>query len=141
MFRDRLRAGTYNRTINALKGQPAATFTLSFLGGTVGAESLSVPGMPEFTSGDEEFVFATAGESICPLVGAMHGRYRVLHDPVDAHAYVARDNLAPLTSTDQVGAPMEGGAVTLNTSAALTPEAFEQRIASEVAHPTNPAPR
>ena len=128
-------------TTRALKGEPGAEFTLGFLGGTVKGERWSVPGMPAFQVGDDEVLFATAGESVCPLVGAMHGRYRILSDTPAGRRYIARDNRAPLTRTDDVALPMESAAsaVSPNPADALTPEEFETRIAGEVARPTPPA--
>ena len=129
-------------TLKAVKGKPSAEFTLSFLGGTEKGERWVVPGMPTFAVGEEAFIFTTGHESICPLVGAMHGRYRVLTAP-DGRSYVARDNQVPLTSTDEVAAPMDGP-TDIHTSGAgvvdaLTPDDFEQRIATEVKTPSRPA--
>lgn len=129
-------------TMKALKGAPAARFTLSFLGGKdkASGENWIVPGMPVFNSGDEDIVFATGGESICPLVGAMHGRYRVATDASTGRQYVARDDGTPLHATNEVGRPIaENQSMTPTASSivsALTPEEFEQKIATEVAHPS-----
>ena len=129
-------------TIEPLKGQPGATFTLSFLGGTDKhtGERWTVPGMPQFRVGDEDIVFATAGESICPLVAARHGRYRVLTDAATNRRYIARSNGAPLASTSEISRSLEQVAPAAShaerVAAALGPAEFEQRIAAEIAHPT-----
>ena len=128
-------------TLKALKGNVPPAFTLSFLGGTADGERWQVPGMPEFRVGDEEFVFDSGRPSICPLVGAMHGRYRVQTDPADGHAYVARNDRTPLTSVSQVGSPMAETPQSIRPASALRPEEFEAKIAEEVAHPTHSSAR
>ncbi|HVU23541.1 MAG TPA: hypothetical protein VHE13_05395 [Opitutus sp.] len=132
-------------TIATLKGRPGATFTLSFLGGTDkrSGERWTIPGMPQFQAGDEDVIFATAGESACPLIAARHGRYRVLTDAATNHRYIARANRSPLTSTDEVSHSLEqiapGATHAERIAAALSPAAFEQRVAAEVAQPTRSA--
>ena len=128
-------------TIKTLKGTPGTRFTLSFLGGTdkASGETWLVPGMPSFSSGDEDIVFTSAGESICPLVGAMHGRYHVATDASTGRRYVTRNDRSPLRSTSDVGLPIsEHEAIrpaAAAVAAALTPEDFEQLVAAEIAHP------
>ncbi len=128
-------------TLRPLKGEPATRFTLSFLGGEAEGENWVVPGMPTFKVGDEDYVFDTGRETICPLVGAMHGRYRVLTDPSDAHQYVARDNRAPLRNTDDVAAPLNPSAAASSAVGALSPAEFEQKITAEIKRPTRPRPQ
>lgn len=130
--------------LKTLKGAAPEEFTLEFLGGEKDGERWTIPGMPQFESGDEEFLFPTAGTSICPLVGAMHGRYRVLTDPATQRRYVARDNLEPLASTDDVSRPIDPDGATIRSSAdaahALTPDEFERRIVDHVKRPSRPQP-
>lgn len=123
-------------TLASLKGAAPPSFSLAFLGGEAEGERWTIPGMPTFSVGDEEFIFSTGRESICPLVAAMHGRYRVLHDPTDGHAYVARDNLEPLTTTDHVGAPLDARTIAASPASALRPEEFSARITHEIERPS-----
>ncbi|MCX6955866.1 MAG: hypothetical protein NTV51_27295 [Verrucomicrobia bacterium] len=120
------------RVERTLKGASADTLTLTFLGGTVGKRSLRIAGMPSFTAGQREIVFvARNGEVLCPLIGAGHGRYHVVTEPATQREYVTRDNLVPLSSTDQISLPLESTAVAARvTSAAdaLTLSAFEAQI-------------
>lgn len=129
-------------TLKTLKGKPSAQFTLEFLGGEKDGERWSVPGMPQFAVGDEEFVFPTAGASLCPLVGAMHGRYRVLTDPSSHRRYVARDNLEPLTRLEDVARPIDADTLRTATDVtrALTPDAFESAVADQVKRRVPPTP-
>ena len=122
------------RVERTLKGAPTATDTLTLvlLGGTVGAETLEVAGMPTFRVGDREIVFvANNGRTYCPLIAAGHGRYRVLHDPATDRDYIARENRLPLESTEEVSLPLEmsAAAARLKSPArALTPAAFESSV-------------
>jgi hypothetical protein len=129
------------RVARTLKGTPppADTVTLIFLGGTVGTDSLEVSGMPKFKIGDREIVFvARNGKTFCPLIGAGHGRYRVLRDAATQRDYVARENRTPLESTDEIALPLEAplAAARLKSAArALSPAAFEASVLSVVATP------
>jgi hypothetical protein len=123
-----------------LKGPEKNEVTLDFLGGTVGEETLAVTGMPKFAVGDREFVFVqNNGVQFCPLVGLMHGRYRVLLDEAGTREYVARDNGMPLTDTADVELPMDPLPGQVRTARALTtkadalsPAAFETSVLAEV---------
>lgn len=121
----------------SLKGNPGRTITLQLLGGTIGAESLTVGGMPQFKVGDSEFVFVRGnGVQFCPLVRMMHGRYRIQTDPDTQRLYVARDDGIPLASVEDVQLPAENGALlkAFRTPAnALSPDAFTAEIARELA--------
>jgi hypothetical protein len=127
-----------------LKGSDRQTVTLEFLGGTVGGESMSVSGMPTFKVGDREIVFVQKnGIQFCPLVALMHGRYRVLKDESTAREHIARDDGLPLTAVSEVEAPMvalpepfRAAAAASARARALTPEAFEASIRTEVQRPT-----
>lgn len=122
------------RVDKALKGAPDGTVTLSFLGGQVGDERWEIPGMPEFEPGAEEFLFVTTDSRICPLVGAMHGRYRVLTAQKPNRPYIARDDRAPLVDVGDIPRPMDPHTVrTAEAGNAISPEAFEDLIAREVA--------
>jgi hypothetical protein len=123
-----------------LKGTPQKEVTLEFLGGTVGDETLEVSGMPKFNLGAREIVFVQKnGVQFCPLVALMHGRYRVVRDEATAREHVARDNGVPLTDLAEVElpmttlpAPVRAASAASARARALTPDAFESSITSEV---------
>lgn len=127
-----------------LKGPERKDVTLEFLGGTIGDETITVTGMPKFNLGAKEIVFVQKnGAQFCPLVGLMHGRYRVLRDEATAREHVARDNGAPLTNIADVElpittlpAPLRAASAASASALALTPEAFEASIAAELQRPT-----
>lgn len=130
---------------SALKGaRDAEEVTLSFLGGQVGEERLEVPGMPAFNVGAEDYLFINARNRICPLVGAMHGRYRLVTPQKAGRPYVAREDHAPLVEVSDVIKPMRESsavnALSAATERALSPEEFEQQIRAEIAQPTPSQP-
>jgi hypothetical protein len=70
-------------TVNqALKGNPGSTFTLEFLGGTVGEQSLTVEGVPQFQPGERYIIFSESPDKavVCPILGVDQGALRVIHD-------------------------------------------------------------
>ena len=113
-----------------LKGELGGQTVLDFLGGTVGEDRLVVAGMPKFRLGDEDVLFVDeSNRPMSPVVGLMHGRFRVLEDPGTGRRSVARFNFEPLASVGDIGA---AAAVERVTSArALSLTAFEQAIERE----------
>jgi hypothetical protein len=66
---------------DAIKGSPGASYTIEMLGGTVDGRTMEVAEGPKFTIGNRDFVFVEHnGQQFIPLVGIMHGRYRIEHD-------------------------------------------------------------
>ncbi len=66
---------------DAIKGKPGREYTLSMLGGTVGDRTMEVADAPKFKVGDRDIVFVeNNGSQFVPLVGIMHGRFRVQQD-------------------------------------------------------------
>ena len=125
------------RVVRALKGTPAAELTLPFLGGELDGETMRVSGMPRFTIGQKDIVFLsdTRGVQFSPLVGLMHGRYRVQTDAATSRDYIARDDGAPLESEADVQLPQAANSPAnrlKSVSRALSPADFESRISAEV---------
>src|SRR6184192_2856214 len=99
----------------AIKGNPGASVTLRMLGGTVGAETMEVADAPKFKAGDRDVLFVeNNGTQFIPLVGIMHGRFRVQRDG-NGRDTVFTNSGAPLSSADQVGkeSAVEGEPITL----------------------------
>jgi hypothetical protein len=119
-----------------LKGEAPAEIVLQLLGGEIDGQGMRVEGMPRFAVGRTEILFiADNGVQFCPLVGMMHGRYHVQTEPATGRDYVARDDGVPLENEQQVQVPQGTGTVAdraLSPTGALTPEAFEEKIAAEV---------
>ena len=68
---------------DALKGSPGTNVTLRLLGGTIGNETITIADAPVFQKGDRDILFVeNNGSQFIPLVGIMHGRFRVQPDGV-----------------------------------------------------------
>jgi hypothetical protein len=64
------------------KGTAGGVTQLEFLGGTIGATTMEVVGMPTFHEGQRSVLFVSPQvKSVSPLVGFWHGRMRVEKDP------------------------------------------------------------
>lgn len=121
------------RVERAIKGAPGETLTLTILGGTVGKRTLAIDGLPQFRVGERTLVFlANNGRTMCPVIGARHGRFNIEHDAGTGRDYVTRDNGRPLISLDDVALPFAPAALnrTVTTANAVALGAFEASIAS-----------
>jgi hypothetical protein len=125
--------------IEVVAGTPPAEIKLEMLGGKVGAEELTVAGMPRFKIGDEDILFVSGnGRSISALYGMMHGRFPVARDAATGRKYIARENGVPLNDTAEIALPMpQRGAAELvrrqrSLGEALTPQDFIQRIRAAI---------
>ncbi len=91
---------TFN-VVRVLKGEAASPFTLRVLGGTVGTETLEVADAPVFRIGEREVLFVhDNGRQFIPLVGIMHGQYRV-----DAADRITDHAGRPVAQVEDLGAP------------------------------------
>ncbi len=99
------------KVLRTLKGELGAQTQLEFLGGTVGEYRLEVPGIPRFRVGDEDVLFVDdRGQPVSPVVGFMHGRFRVLEEPGTGRRWVARHDFSRLSSVAEIGAPATAAA-------------------------------
>jgi len=86
-----------------IKGNPGASVTLQMLGGTVGAETMEVADAPKFKVGDRDILFVeNNGTQFVPLVGIMHGRFRVKKDEAGRDAAFTNEG-SPLSDVTQLG--------------------------------------
>ena len=89
-----------------LKGAAYAQRTLEFLGGTIGDDTLSIDGMPEFWVDDRDVLFVhDAGRPASPLVGFSYGRFRVVRDGAFGSQTVRTHDGRPLSTLADVGNP------------------------------------
>ena len=87
----------------AIKGNPGTSVTLRMLGGTVGAETMEVSDAPKFRVGDRDILFVeNNGTQFVPLVGIMHGRFRVKKDEAGRDAVFTNEG-SPLSDVTQLG--------------------------------------
>jgi hypothetical protein len=120
------------RVARTLKGKVGPAVTLEFLGGTVDGRTLHVDGVPTFRVGDRDVLFAiTSQRLVSPLVGMMHGRFRIVSDSATRQALVRRHDGQPLRSVATLGGS-EPQAV-LSQQPAMSLEAFENAVLTEVA--------
>ena len=109
------------RVERVLKGSPRIQAALEFLGGTVGEDTLTVPGVPQFHIGDRDVLFLNSViRPVSPVVGLMQGRFRVIRDPdrgVDTVRTFGGDALVSLEDIGRpaiVGRPRAGASMTLD---------------------------
>lgn len=80
---------------DSLKGAPGESYTIRVFGGTVGEDSMGISDAPTFQVGDDEIVFVEHnGSQLVPLVGMMHGQYRVQKDASGREIVVDHENHA-----------------------------------------------
>ncbi len=92
-------------TEEILKGTAAATVSLRFMGGTVGAVTLEIVAVPQFKAGDRVLLFVEGnGVQFCPLVGVYHGKFGVQKDDKSGRDVVFMHDGKPLRDVAEIGA-------------------------------------
>jgi len=92
----------------AIKGALRSQYTIRVLGGTVGQETAEVADAPRFKIGDHDILFVEHnGTQFVPLVGIMHGRFRVQKDS-SGQNIVTKDNGAAIANVAQLGTDEQG---------------------------------
>jgi hypothetical protein len=87
----------------SLKGDARAQTTLRFRGGTVGDVTLNIADMPEFRVDERVVIFVGDRTAVSPLVGFMHGRFRIQRDVTSGIDRVEMHDGRPLVSTAVLG--------------------------------------
>jgi len=119
-----------------MKGPIYAERSLEFLGGTIGDETLRVDGMPEFRMGDRDVLFIRdSGRPASPLVGFMHGRFRIVRDTVSGIETVRTHDGRSFASLAEAVAPGLSG---LNPPRALSLDTFLRAVETAVRNPNRP---
>jgi hypothetical protein len=114
------------RVDDAFKGNPGAQYTLRMLGGTVDGQTMEVTDAPKFKMGDRDVLFVeNNGTQFVPLVGIMHGRFRVRKDASGRDVVHTNDD-SPVASTDQVG--KESVSAAAAAQQAMTVQQFKQAV-------------
>jgi hypothetical protein len=112
---------------DAIKGNPGATVTLRMLGGTVGGETMEVTDAPKFKVGDRDILFVeNNGTQFVPLVGIMHGRFRLKKDATGQDAVFTNEG-SPLSDVTQLGR----NEAAASAGRALSKQEFRQAIQSK----------
>jgi len=119
---------------DAIKGHPGARITLNMMGGTVGSETMEVTDAPKFKVGDRDVLFVeNNGTQFIPLVGIMHGRFRVKQDETGRDVVLTNDG-APLADVNQLGTNERAA----TAGRAISPQEFKQAIQTRAAAHPNP---
>jgi hypothetical protein len=114
---------------DAIKGTPGATYTMRMLGGTVDGQTMEVSDSPKFKKGDRDFLFVEHnGQQFIPLVGIMHGRFRIEHEQ-NGREIVATNSGEPLSDVASLGKEEHGVS---SEKAALSPSQFKAAIQGRV---------
>lgn len=89
---------------DSLKGEPGASYTIRMLGGTVDGQTMEVTDSPRFKVGDRDIVFVeNNGTQFIPLVGIMHGRFRVQKDAQTGADMIVGDHGQPVNDLARLG--------------------------------------
>ena len=111
---------------DAVKGNPGASYTLQMLGGTVDGETMEVSESPKFAVGDRDILFVEHnGQQFVPLVGIMHGRFKIQREAQTGREIVATNEGDRLTSPEQLGKQANPF---LQAASAISPLDFKQAI-------------
>lgn len=114
---------------DAIKGSPGASYTMRMLGGTVEGQTMEVSDSPKFKIGDRDFLFVEHnGTQFIPLVGIMHGRFRVEREQ-NGHEVVALNDGEPLSDVASLGKEEHGVS---SEKAALSPAQFKAAIQGRI---------
>jgi hypothetical protein len=114
-----------------LKGPTYAQRSFEVLGGSVGEDTLSVEGMPQFHVGDRDVLFINeTGRPASPIVGFMYGRFRIVQDPQTRVDMVRTYDGRALAGTEDVGNPRPPARVAPARTLTLTE--FVQAIGDKV---------
>lgn len=117
---------------DALKGSPGASYTIRMLGGTVGDTTMEVSDSPKFKPGDRDILFVQHnGEQFIPLVGIMHGRYRVEKDQTTGADKVMTNGGQALSDVKNVGRDEHASANA--DEKAMAPAEFKAAIRAKLA--------
>ena len=88
----------------AIKGEPGHTYTVRMLGGTVGDQTMEVSDSPKFKVGDRDILFVeNNGTQFIPLVGIMHGRFRIQNEKATGREVVMSNDGHPVKDVVELG--------------------------------------
>lgn len=119
---------------DAIKGNPGSTVTLRMLGGTVGGETMEVSDAPKFKVGDRDILFVeNNGTQFVPLVGIMHGRFRVKKDTAGQDAVFTNEG-SPLSDLTQLGKNEEAASIGRAMSKQEFKHAIQAKAQAQATH-------
>ena len=114
---------------DSIKGNANSPYTIRMLGGTIGTDTMEVTDTPKFKVGDRDILFVEHnGQQFVPLVGIMHGRFRVESDQVSGREFVTTGEGRPLLDLRKLGQEEE----MLSTEEAISPAQFKSEVRAEL---------
>jgi len=117
----------------SIKGTPGTSYTIRLLGGSVAGETMEVTDSPKFKVGDRDILFVEHnGEQFVPLVGIMHGRFRVQRDEQTGRDFITTGEGEPVRNLSKLGREEESA----TAAEALSPAEFKSQIQTHLTnHP------
>lgn len=117
---------------DAVKGKPGSTYTIRMLGGTVGDQTVEVTDSPKFKVGNRDILFVeNNGSQFVPLVGIMHGRFRIQRDQTGRDIVMTNEG-EPLSDVLQLGRDERAA----SAGNALSLDQFKSAIQTKLTHVT-----
>jgi hypothetical protein len=114
---------------DALKGNPGNTYTVRMLGGTVDNRTIEVTDGPKFKVGDRDVLFVeNNGSQFIPLVGIMHGRFRIERELAGEREIVKTNEGEPLSDISKLGRNERAA----RAGAALSVDQFKSAIRTQL---------
>jgi hypothetical protein len=118
------------RVEDVWKGSVGAMTQLEFLGGTLDGMTLDVVGMPNFTAGQRDVLFVgDTVKTMSPLVGFMHGRFRVERDLASGVDRVRTHDGRSLPDVGEIGANRPPSFLSMTP---MRLAAFEAAVAGQI---------
>jgi hypothetical protein len=103
------------------------------LGGTVEGETLQVADAPQFKKGDHDILFVeNNGSQFIPLVGIMHGRFRLQQDRASGRQVVTSNDGEPITDVAALGKQKSEQRRSVRSRVTLTPADFKAAIRAQL---------
>jgi hypothetical protein len=120
------------RVEESLKGNPGQSYVMRMYGGTVGEDSMGISDAPVFNVGDRDVLFVeNNGSQVIPLVGLMHGRFRLLRDTSGAEV-VTKNEGQPVRNLQRLGTDGEIDQAADAYTPNITTDAFKAAIRAKL---------
>lgn len=119
---------------DTLKGTPGDRYTIRMLGGTVDGTTMEISDSPKFKTGERDILFVQQnGKQFIPLVGIMHGRYRLQRDQTTGADVVLTNGGRALSDVRNVGKDDHDAPAAVSAAKALAPVEFKAAIKAKLA--------
>ena len=119
--------------LDALKGQAATPFVLKTAGGAIGNLRMEITGAPKFAVGERMILFVEKnGAQFIPLVGVMHGQFRIKRDSATSREIVLTHDDQTLFDSREIGRETDEPRAMSAPLAPMTPDSFKAEIRSKL---------